>query len=51
MWYFSGFRIFPEIIKALESHGIEQPIGEPLHTLCLSAFREYMAVGGMPEAV
>lgn len=39
------------LIDAILDHDIKEPINESLHTQLLELFGEYLAIGGMPEAI
>ena len=48
LWAMDDAVTFPAIRK---SYGNRAPMGENIHDIALQRFREYLMVGGMPQAV
>jgi len=38
-------------VKLIIDHSLEEPLGEPIHKKLLGLIGEYLAIGGMPEAI
>jgi len=38
-------------VKLIIERGLEEPLSEPVHKKLLSLVGEYLAIGGMPEAI
>lgn len=48
LWALGNKTLIPLIARSLAD---KKPMGQPLHRMAMSYFRQYMIVGGMPQAV